>query len=494
MKVQGNWMPCDLSDPSPLIASAHSRGRPSDDLLRLSYELSATAYDFDIQRWHEAGWRDFSFLINGQLLTGTDVNRENTRIQDSFKSGYYQMLARQKIRFASPIAQVRGIGDNSDHAKAVFMLIPCGDMYVAAIGFTGTCKRFDDWLPNLLMDEKDGLHAGFLRLSKEIWNEAAHIAFPAGATALGLQSLTLADIIRECQSKNSRFMIWMSGHSQGGAVMQVFARYLCRKGVLPGSIIGCSFASPSVLWQPEPITARLHLIMNEDDLIPRFGARYHYGQLWMAGMNDLTRRLCYSNDADDPCFRTVLDLSHQVRTTEEALLITCCLLDILRDQDVIKAPQALNVLLSYLKADPLQKLEDRLDQLTDRVRMRALRYYRAFTGREELDRAQYSRTMETIREAMLMCGDGEFTRCLKNVLAYPHRIKNSESSHLTSPYCLICQTNAFPLRRINDSDLEIRPVKRYTGSVPTLRNTAARPTHLRQRRYRFQSPKASGRR
>ena len=494
MKVQGNWMPCDLSDPSPLIAALRAPGRPSDNLLRLSYEMSVTAYDFDIQRWYAAGWRDFSFRINSQLFTGPDINKENAGIQDSIKSGYYQILAKQKIRFASPLAQYRGIGDGSDHAKAVFMLIPCGGIYIVGIGFTGTCRRFDDWLPNLLMDEKDGLHAGFLRLSREIWNDAPRIAFPACAEELGLESLTLADIIGECRSEASRFVIWMSGHSQGGAVMQVFARYLCRKGVLPGNIIGCAFASPSVLWQPEPVLKQLHLVMNSDDPIPRFGARCHYGMLWMADMTDLARRLCYSDDADSPCMRTVIDLSHQIRTSEDALLVTCCLLEILRDQDLIRAPQALSALLSYLKTDPLQKLEDRLDQLTDRVRMRALRYYCAFSGRDGLDTEKAERITALIRETMLAYGDSEFTRCLKNVLSYPHRIRNNESSHRLSPYYLICRTDAFPLRQVSDSDLEIRPSRRYTGSIPALKDTAVGHPRLKRRRFLFDRTTAFGRR
>ncbi len=494
MKVQGNWMPCDLSDPSPLIAAVHTPGRPSDALLRLSYEMSVTAYDFDTQRWYAAGWRDFSFRINRQLYTGTDVNKENAGIQDSIKSGYYQILARQKIRFASPLAQYRGIGDGSDHAKAVFMLIPCGGVYIVGIGFTGTCRRFDDWLPNLLMDEKDGLHAGFLRLSREIWNDAPRISFPACAAQLGLDSLTLADIIGECRSEASRFLIWMSGHSQGGAVMQVFARYLCRKGVLPGNLIGCAFASPSVLWQPEPVLKHLHLVMNSDDLIPRFGARCHYGLLWMADMNDITRRLCYSTDADSPCMQVILDLSHRIRTSEDALLVSCCLLEILRDQDLIRAPQVLSALLSYLKTDPLQKLEERLDHLTDRVRMRALRYYREFSGRDSLDEEKAERTKALIRDAMLTYGESEFTRCLKNVLSYPHRIRNNESAHRLSPYNLICRTDAFPLRQVSDLDLEVRPVGRYTASAPALGNAAPKRAHLKQRRFLFNRSGTFGRR
>ena len=234
--------------------------------------------------------------------------------------------------------------------------------------------------------------------------------------------------------------------------------------------------------------------MNSDDLIPRFGARCHYGLLWMADMNDITRRLCYLSDADDLCMQNILDLSHQIRTSEDALLVSCCLLEILRDKDLIKTPQVFSTLMTFLKADPLQKLEERLDSLTDRVRIRALRHYCAFTGRDSLDAEKAERAKALISDMMLTYGDSEFTRGLKNILSYPHRIRNNESTHRLSPYYLICRTDAFPLRQVSDSDLEVRPARRYTGSVPALRNTAPRHAHLKQRRFLFDRSGTFGRR
>ena len=485
MRVQGNWMPCDLSDPSELAASFRASGRPSDGLLRFSYELSVTAYDFDVQRWYAAGWRDFSFRINDKLYTGDAINIESGGLTDAVKAGYYQMLARQKIRFASPIAQYKGTEDGRDHAKAVFMMTPCGEKIIIAIGFTGTCRRVDDWLPNLLMDEKEGTHAGFLGISREIWRVSSAVSFPFCARSLGADSLTLAHVIRECSKRNSRFLIWMTGHSQGGAVMQLFSRHLVRMGVRPENLLGCAFASPSVLWQPEICKARLCLVMNSDDMIPRFGARYHYGQMWMAELTDPDRKLCYPPDSEKPRMRAVLDFSRQIRTTEDALIVTCCLLEAVRDKDTIKAPQALGSMLSYMKVDPVKAMENRLDQMTDKVRARALRYYAAFTGRAEPDPVRYKRIMDSIQNLMAACGDAEFTRCLKNALASPHRIKNNESAHTVSPYCLICQTDGYPLRPISDLSLEIRPLRRYTASDPALLLPETHKLHLKQRRFLF---------
>ncbi len=494
MSVQGSRMPCDLSDPSDLLKAGPASDPPSDALLRFSYELAVTAYDFDIERWEEAGWIDFSFRINDRLFTGADVNNEDGGFHSKVISSYNLIRARQRVRFASPAAQLKGRRDQSDHAKAVFMLFPHGERFIVAIGFTGTCLRLDDWLPNLLMDEKDGLHAGFLCLSREIWKASSQVSFPACAQLLGLESLSLADIIRECGSENSRFMIWMSGHSQGGAVMQLFARYLRRKGVLPENMIGCSFAAPSVLWQAEPCDTRLYLIMNSDDLIPRFGARSHYGHLWLADLNEQDRRLCYSSSVNIPCVQVLFDLARQIRTTEDALLVTCCLLEVFRDQDTVKAPKALDGFLSYLKVDAtLRKMEDHLDKITERIRNRALRYYRAFSGREDLDPVQYGRTMQALLNVMDRFGDASFARSLKTVLYYPHRIKNSESGHRISPYYLICETGDYALRSVNDSDIEIRPPRRYAGTLPSLYTMDTHRRHLKHRRFRFIHSRRSGR-
>ena len=457
MSVQDTRMPCDLSDLSCFAALPDASSRPSDALLRLSYELTVTAYDFDVERWHAAGWRDFSFRINEKLMTGTSVNGIKTGLTGSFKAGYYHLRARRKIHHASILAQYRGTRSGRDHAKAVFMLMPFGDRFVVGIGFTGTCRRIDDWLPNLLMDEKDGVHAGFLRLSKEIWKDSSRIFFPSCARRLGLEGLSLSDIIEECRRKDSRFLIWMSGHSQGGAVMQLFARYLSLKGVLAQNMVGCAFASPSVLWQPEECPVRLYLVMNSDDLIPRFGARFHYGHLWMEDMTLPDRMRCYAAYAEVPCLRALLSLSHQIRTSEDALLVTCALLEVLRDKDILKAPQFINTLLVYLKVDPVQRMEERLDSLTDRVRNRALRYYRSFTGADTLDPVRYSIVMTAIRDAMIRFGDGGFAQGVKEVLMYPHRIANSESDRLISPYFLICRKDGGRLRAVTDPELKIRP-------------------------------------
>ena len=74
MTAKGPYTGVRLSDVSTLFQQTGSaaEGAPncSQRTLRLSYELAAAAYTMDQDNWAEAGWRDFSMLINRTLLTG----------------------------------------------------------------------------------------------------------------------------------------------------------------------------------------------------------------------------------------------------------------------------------------------------------------------------------------------------------------------------------------------------------------------------------------
>ena len=84
---------------------------------------------------------------------------------------------------------------------------------------------------------------------------------------LGLESLTLQDILDSMQHEDSPFRMFAAGHSQGGAVVQLWIDYLLRQGVKPDKLCGYGFASPSVCRRgygegPLPVI----LISNSDDI------------------------------------------------------------------------------------------------------------------------------------------------------------------------------------------------------------------------------------
>ena len=94
------------------------------------------------------------------------------------------------------------MGKKIDHEK-----------YVIAIGFMGTGARAYDWLSNFRFELDEGAHRGFMQLTRHYMSHSTEIYFPEIAQELGLQNLTLFDIINECTKAESRFLLWMSGYS-----------------------------------------------------------------------------------------------------------------------------------------------------------------------------------------------------------------------------------------------------------------------------------------
>ena len=101
------------------------------------------------------------------------------------------------------------------------------------------------------------------------------------AKTLGMKDLTLSEVFSEAKSPASRFKIWITGHSQGGALTQVYiAEFLSRRGVLHENIFGYSFASPSVAtanYCENPGNYPVFNINNADDFAGRVGSALRLG-------------------------------------------------------------------------------------------------------------------------------------------------------------------------------------------------------------------------
>jgi hypothetical protein len=256
--------------------------------MRLSLELARMAYTLDIEPWMRAGWTDFSIQVDNQLTTDMTA-KEDKSLADrrlSIIGSLRLTRARRALREHNPLAQVTGAfrqRGESDTIKAVVMMRPAeGGRYVLAIGFMGTGARFYDWFSNLRLGTEDGFHKGFYQLMQAFLKNEEHILFPDTAEALGLKKLTLSDILADMQTGDSRFSLWMAGHSQGAAVMQVYCDYLLRKKKIPRArLIGCGFASPTVAANDTAAdrgsSYPLYHVLNADDLVPRMGSLKHFG-------------------------------------------------------------------------------------------------------------------------------------------------------------------------------------------------------------------------
>ena len=274
---------CDLSAAEslvrPFVRDPFHRLRPpfSPEAAQLSLELAHTAYTLDLDAWKAAGWNDFSILIDDSLQSGLD--------HGGVKSRFKLLRAKAALKEYNPISQISGAlrqRERSDTIKAVCMMKPDGEgRFLVAIGFMGTGSRFYDWFSNLRFTPEEGFHRGFYQLCESFEMNAEEIVFPAAAQALGLEKLTLGEVFSEMRSLSSRFRLWMAGHSQGAAVMQVFThRRITDGGVLPQNIVGYGFASPTVAtgqFVYDPAAYPLYHILNEDDVVTKLGALLHLG-------------------------------------------------------------------------------------------------------------------------------------------------------------------------------------------------------------------------
>lgn len=274
---------------APLAPDAFGARRRAltEEGLKLSLELARMAYTLDVEPWMRAGWTDFSVQVDNQLTTGLKA-REDDSFSDRVSAAVGSLrlvLARRAIKEHNPLAQVTGAlrqREESDTIKAVVMIKPAeAGRFVLAIGFMGTGKRFYDWFSNFRMGMEGGFHKGFYQLTQQFIKNEEHIVFPDTAEALGLGKLTLRDILREMRGGDGRFSLWMAGHSQGAAVMQVYCDYLLKAHALPPeSIFGCGFASPTVAAEPAERASAdypLYHVLNADDLVPRMGSMRHFG-------------------------------------------------------------------------------------------------------------------------------------------------------------------------------------------------------------------------
>lgn len=330
MPETGKYTVCELQNADSLVPQRVC----TKEALSMALELARFSYDMDAAPWLRAGWEDVSFQVDDLLLTnlhGRDEKSQKACLQAAAKA-----LGRMERR--DPISQLMGFRRQKealDTCKAVVMAHALKDgRTLIAIAFTGTTKRLYEWLGNLRMETEDGFHAGFLSLTKQFEENAARILFPMTAQRSGLARLSLQDILQSLRQGSDRYSVFVTGHSQGAALMQIYIHRLMASGVPAKQLYGMGFASPCVVeeralqWAAEyPIR---HFI-NADDLIARVGGNMHIGQCCVLPSSDGYRRACYGPHADEPVMRDMLAALHTLRDSESALLFGIALMDALAE-------------------------------------------------------------------------------------------------------------------------------------------------------------------
>ena len=338
---------CDLSHLEPLTRPFSQdpffRLRPpiSQEAAQLSLELADMTYNLELAPWKAAGWNDFSILIDDSLQSGL-THWESGDGLSSVINRIKVFRAKAALKEPSPVAQVLSAlrqKEKSDTVKAVCMMHPLPeDKWLLAIGFMGTGKRFYDWFSNFRFTPEEGFHRGFNQLCESFQLHAEDIVFPAAAEAMGLEKLTLGHVLADMRSLSSPFRLWMAGHSQGGAVMQVFThRRMNDWGVLPQNMVGYGFASPTVAtgkFVYDPSAYPLYHILNSEDIVPKLGALLHLGLCMEYAPDEPFRQSVYPPlDPEEALLRNQLTFfADGIRDTPTAILHMAALLECLAQE------------------------------------------------------------------------------------------------------------------------------------------------------------------
>ena len=493
----------------------HLRPPLRQEALLLSLELAAMTYRLDLDAWMDAGWRDVSIQTDNLLQTGKPSHGPKPLSQKLRRSAHsVRMLsqkgirplrgvkiltyrasrssdelsqhelrrrqdrARSALRERNPIQQVLGAlrqRERSDTIKAVILLRrQRAGRYIVAIGFMGTGSRFYDWFSNFRFTTEEGFHKGFAQLTEAFERSAERIVFPDTAAEMGLETLTLADILVEMRRLNSRFFLWMAGHSQGAAVMQILCHKLMNDWhVLPQNMLGYGFASPTVATGRllyDPAGYPLYHVLNDDDLVPRLGALLHLGLCLEYRAGSALRRSCYGWNGDEAAAALreslepfLLRMTDTLRAMEICVAFCYCLLE-------EKAEENLNALMdqkwSFFLIDRMLayaggKAKDMIEAFSRHAR----NGYRALAGRD-MDGSRIAELKEDMRPMVRQYTLRQMLSGLSSLTAPPHTLTGEPPKRLGAysfiatsgfrglmPYIWVKQKGGLPVRRFAEAAL-----------------------------------------
>lgn len=443
----------DLRNVAPLMApwacDPWGKMRPplSVEAAEMSAVLAQCTYRMDVGTWLQAGWRDVTIQVDGDLTDGVEPGDGSAR--QRLTSAWRLFRVRQRMRGGNPLGEVMGAWrqrEKSDTGKAVVMIHPADlGRYVVAISFMGTGGRMYDWVSNFRLTEENGTHKGFLQLTRQFEDNEADIDFPETARELGLERLTLRHVLEEARNPNSRFTLWLCGHSQGAAVMQVYAHHkMTEDGVLPRNLVGYGFAAPSAmsgLAVSDPAAYPLYLIQNSEDVVPRMGAQVHLGVQLIYPAGEDMRAKCYTWSTTPQAVenrRLVAGILGRIADTPSCLEVTMAYLNVLASY----APEELADTLGRIAQRlPIRRMLNAADQRADRLLRAINRHlaaaYAQITG-YPASQERVAEIQAEISSVMGKIGLKAFTNAQMEWMVQCHRIGLDDGS-TTSPYLYIVQ-------------------------------------------------------
>lgn len=342
--MRGELTYADLTDVRDFFAPPQAdawgvkRSPFSRQLARMSAELAADGYDLNIKPWIQAGWNDCTFIVEDKVVS---LDRDGDSRMASMESEWRRRRAKSLIRGVNPISDLmRAVRQMlvTDLGKTIVLtrMTESGDVLIA-ISFIGTTQKFFDWFSNFKFQPETGMHYGFLELARQFDVHASRILLPKLAAVLGEETFTLADALIEAAKPDSRFVFWISGHSQGGAIVQTYTHLLAERGISKDRIHGYTFAAPTVAvcdGTSDPKPYPIYNIINADDLVPRVGAQVRLGMDYVYHPDDAFRMQHYRvKEEHRDAFGRASFAMRQIQTMPDMLCWGIAFLRLMREME-----------------------------------------------------------------------------------------------------------------------------------------------------------------
>lgn len=417
-------------------------------LARMGAEFSAASYELSISPFLRAGWTDVNFLLDNRAFSLCEALGER-KWQHQLEREWKLIRAQQWLRVPQPVSdviRVRQQAQKPEVGKTVLMAHALDDgRAVIAITFIGTTQRLFDWFCNFRLHVEEGMHHGFLSLARHFLSYADQFSFPETALRLGMERLTLADALREATQPDSRIHLFLTGHSQGGAVVQTAVHRMRAMGVLDANLSAYTYAAPKVAALgavADPADYPIHNLINADDFVPILGAQLRLGLDWIYEPNDAFRTLCYAWPSPDEnkvvgATRSLFSNAPNSETVMAYLIALLRLLECMPDRS-----QALLLLRRAIDRYPFFKqVTLYAESYLERGLSRSLRWlecaHRQFAG-QALDEACIARMQADWLAFYEQAGSLDIAMDgLRTVLFGPHMICVSRSV-TTPPYlCMV---------------------------------------------------------
>ena len=426
----GRYTQIDLEDLSFLSCSCGDDPQPDRQAARFALELAAVAYDFKVKRWLTAGWTDISIQADERVLTGVrSPQSEAAPLRQRILNEYLAVSARRHIASSHIIRRVSGMVSHRhrqrETGKAIIMIHPLAQgRYTVAIGFMGTGRRLIDWEVNNRLQHPEGFHEGFLSLCRQFMDNADRIPFDRTAQQLGLQRLSLRDMIEEAKQEDSRFRFFAAGHSQGSAVLQLWVHALITQGVLRKNVLGYGFASPSVAAYIDKNMRQYPLFhfINSDDIFTRVGLLHHIGRSFVYQADAPMRSFCYRGMQTSPLFMSMLSMANSFSGTQDALRFNVAYIEALKLLPPREAASALSAFKGTGLRERLLLNQDEPVSGLLRLMGRSARMFYERAAGARIDEIPLIALIAEIVAEIVVHGAENYTGMLFKVISIPHTL------------------------------------------------------------------------